>query len=101
MPIRGKLYRFTDTNISNSPTDIGVYALYERGELIYIGKGDGKGGIRSRLRSHKRGDEGRCTQRATSYRRERCSDPSAREVYLQEEYLKRYGRLPRCNDRIG
>ena len=101
MPIRGNLYRFTDTNICNSPTDTGVYALYERGELIYIGKGDGKGGIRARLQSHKRGDEGRCTQPATSYRRERSSNPSAREIYLQEEYLERCGRLPRCNDRIG
>jgi len=101
MPIRGKLHRFTDTNISNSPTDTGVYALYERGKLICIGKGDGKDGIRVRMQSHKRGDEGRCTQRATSYRRERSSNPSVREVYLLEEYLAKHGALPRCNDRIG
>ena len=101
MPIRGNKYRFTDKNISNSPTDIGVYVLYEHRELIYIGKGDGMNGIKSRLRAHKRGDEGRCTQRATSYRRERHRDPSAREVYLLEEFYKRHSRLPRCNERIG
>ena len=101
MPIRGNLYRFTDKNIDNAPTDSGVYTLYRYGELIYIGKAAGIGGIRSRLRSHKRGDEGRCTQRTTSYRRERCRDPLAREIYLQEEYLRKYRRLPRCNDRIG
>ena len=101
MPIRGKLRRFTDKNISNSPRDIGVYVLYERGELIYIGKGDGENGIRSRLQSHKRGDEGRCTQRATSYKRERSKKPLARETYLLKEYYKKHGKLPRCNERIG
>ena len=101
MAIRGKLYRFTERNISSAPTDIGVYALYRHGELIYIGKADSRGGIRSRLLCHKRGDEGRCTQQATSYKRERHSDPLAREIYLQEEYLRKYGGLPLCNDRIG
>lgn len=100
MPIRGKLRRFTDTNISKSPTDIGVYALYERGELIDIGKGDGKDGIRSRLQSHKRGDNP-CTKNATSYRCERNKNPAKREKYLLNEYFEKYGKLPRCNERIG
>ena len=100
MPIRGNLHRSTGSNISNSPRDIGVYALYRR-ELIYIGRADGQGGIRSRLQAHRRGDEGRCTQRANSYRCERHRDPSAREAYLLEEFYERYGRLPRCNERIG
>ncbi len=97
MPIRGNSHRFTDNNISNAPIGNGVYALYRYRELIYIGQG----GIRSRLQSHKRGDEGRCTQSATSYRRERSSNPVAREIYLLEEYHTRHGQLPRCNDRVG
>ena len=101
MPIRGNKCRFTDKNISNSTTDIGVYALYRYRELIYIGKADGMNGIKSRLQAHKRGDEGRCTQRATSYRRERHRDALARETYLLEEFYERYRRLPRCNERIG
>ena len=100
MPIRGNLHRFTDSNISNSPRDIGVYALYRR-ELIYIGRADGQGGIRSRLQAHRRGDEGRCTQRANSYRHERHRDPVERETYLLEEYFDSHGRLPRYNERIG
>jgi len=101
MPIRGTKKRFTDKNISNSPTDSGVYALYRYNELIYIGMGDSVGGIKSRLQSHKKGYEGKCTQNATSYKRERHSDPETREIHLQEEYIRAYGKLPRCNDRVG
>ncbi len=57
--------------------------------------------MRNRLQSHKRGDEGRCIQQATFYRRERHKDPVAREQYLQNEYLQKYGKLPKCNQRIG
>lgn len=101
MPICGNKHRFTDTSISDSPTDIGVYVLYEHLELIYVGKGDGEGGIKSRLQSHKRGDEGKCTKAATSYKAERDKNPSARERYLLKEYFQKHKRLPRCNKRIG
>jgi len=101
MTISGELYSFTDENIDRSPTGIGVYALYGVGELIYIGKAEGQGGIRERLRAHNRGDEGTCTKGASSYRREVCSDPSVREVQLLEEYKRGYRKLPRCNERVG
>lgn len=101
MSISGELYPFTDKNVDGSPTGIGVYALYDVGESIYIGKAEGQGGIRERLRAHKRGDEGTCTKGTSDYRREVCSDPSAREVQLLEEYKRDYGKLPRCNERVG
>ena len=67
MAISGKEYPFTQENVDQSPTDDGVYALYDEGVTIYIGKGDGTNGIRARLQAHKRGDEGKCTQGASHY----------------------------------
>jgi len=101
MPVSGDLYTFNDWNINRSPTGKGVYSLHKGDETIYIGKGDGEDGIRARLQAHKRGDEGPCTESATAYRREVCSNPSSRETELLEEYIRINGRLPRCNKRIG
>ncbi len=100
MPIRGTKHRFTNPHINGSPTDSGVYVLYEYTELIYIGKGDGKEGIRTRLQYHKNKNNP-CTKNATSYCCERSRDPVEREKYLLEEYLEEHGKLPRCNGRIG
>lgn len=98
MPVSGELYTFSEESIVWSPTGKGVYSLHEGDETIYIGMGDGENGIRARLQAHKRGDEGSCTQSATVYRREVCSDPSFRETELLEEYNQINGRLPRCNE---
>lgn len=100
MPIRGKKHRFTDNNISNSPTDNGVYVLSRHGELIYIGKGEGAGGIKSRLQAAKRGDT-RGVKTSTSFQTERSKDATRREQQLLEEYKQKYGKLPRHNNKIG
>lgn len=97
MPITGEKYPFTDKNINNSPQDTGVYALYDGDPTIYIGRASGDNTIRARLQAHKRGDEGKCTQGATDYRREVTSSPVGREQELLEEYKRVYGKLPRCN----
>jgi hypothetical protein len=116
MPITGGKYAFTESNVNKAPAEHGVYALYDntplvtdfsgpfpsmrrhRGELtIYIGRASGDGvTIRSRLKSHYRGDEGLCTVAATHYRREVTSDPIARESELLDEYEEKYSALPRC-----
>jgi len=98
MALSGDRRSFTQENADNSPTDDGVYALYDEGVTIYIGKGDGANGIRTRLQAHKRGDEGSCTKNASHYRREACSNPKARERELLQEYKDANGKLPRCND---
>ncbi|GAI53806.1 unnamed protein product [marine sediment metagenome] len=98
MAISGDKYTFTQENVDRSPTDGGVYALYDGNETIYIGKGDGVNGIRARLQAHKRGDEGSCTQGASHYRREVCSNPQSRERAELQEYQQANGRLPRCNN---
>jgi len=98
MPITGEKYPFTDDNISKSPQANGVYALYDDGTTIYIGRASGDNTIRSRLQAHKRGDEGKCTQGASDYKREVTSTPITRERELLEEYKKAHEKLPRCNE---
>ena len=98
MAISGKEYPFSQKNVDQSPTDDGVYALYDEGVTIYIGRGDGTNGIRARLQAHKRGDEGKCTQGASDYRREVCNNTVTRERKLLQEYKTAHGVLPRCNN---
>ena len=100
MPIRGKKHRFTNGNIAQSPTSDGVYVLSKYGEVIYIGKGEGAGGVRNRLQAAKRGDT-RGVKTATSFQTERSKDAAKREKQLLEQYKNKYGKLPRQNDRIG
>ena len=62
MPITGQKYAFTDKNVNNAPASHGVYVLYDGDVTIYIGRASGEGvTIRSRLKSHKAGNEGPCT----------------------------------------
>ena len=93
------VYPITQKNLNAVPKQAGVYALYEEEELIYIGKAES--GIRTRLQRHVSGEEGQCTQAATHYWREACSNPEVRETELLNSYLTKHGRLPRCNERIG
>lgn len=95
-------YPFLEEVIAYAPNENGVYLLYEGDELIYIGRAVGAFvTIRSRLQAHWRGDEGACTQRATAYGWHICPDGSQLEADLLAAYRQTYGRLPRCNSRIG
>ena len=99
MPITGPLLQFTDYNISVAPDNMGVYALHQDGELTYYGRASSS--IRDRLQSHKSGAEGPCTKAATHFNTELTSAPIAREKELLEEFERQYGRLPKCNERVG
>ncbi len=102
MSINGDIYNFSEENVGMAPNESGVYALYDGNVLIYYGRAQGLGvTIRSRLQDHYFGREGPCTQAATAYKRELTSDPVAREIELLEEHRRLYGRLPRCNERVG
>ena len=98
MAVSGGRYTFTKKNIDRSPTDQGVYSLYNEDKVIYIGRAEGKNGVRECLQRHKRGDEGDCTKDATHYRRHICLNIDTMEkVYLQE-YMRLNGVLPPCNN---
>lgn len=98
MPIRGKKQRFTDTNISNAPNSDGVYGIYRGRELIYIGKGEGKDGIKGRLKAAKRDTRGK---EATSFQVEKSKDAAWREEQVLKQYKRLHGKLPRYNDKVG
>ena len=101
MPISSPRYAFNATMVSGAPPDPGVFALWEKDELIYYGRAQGQGAsIQSRLREHlERRDV--CTANATHYGWEISSNPRAREVELLREYERSHGRLPRCNARAA
>ena len=101
MPVTGKRYDFTKTNVDRAPLDHGVYVLFVGNETIYIGRASGTGvTLRSRLQEHQRGDEGPCTKQAATYSRESHEDAAARELELYREHVATHGRPPRCNDRV-
>lgn len=95
MPITKTLHPFTDQEIDNAPDSQGVYALYEGKEATYYGSSDVS--IRDRLRAHKSGNEGRCTQGAAEFNSEYAADPLAREKELLEDHKRVFGKLPKCN----
>lgn len=89
-------------NVNQVPNRHGVYWLYWRGRLIYIGRAAGFAvSVRSRLHDHMAGREGRCTQVADMFAYEICLNPVARERSLLDGHKRLYGCLPACNDRIG
>ena len=98
MPISRELFPFTGRLVAGAPEEAGVYALWEEGEIIYIGHAQGRGTtIRSRLVDHFTGIVSPCTRRATHYSWEISLRPGAREAELLEEYRTGNARLPRCN----
>lgn len=101
MPISGSLRQASPQNLARVPLRAGIYALYQGGTLIYIGRAQGGGStIRSRLQSHKAGRDGPCTRQFTHYKYETTRADVTRERELLREYRQRHNRLPRCNDRM-
>ena len=95
MPISDPLYRFAHAIVQGAPANAGVYALWQDGEMIYLGRATS---IRERLLEHLERTPLPCTSGATHYSWELSLRPATREVELLELYKKRHGRLPRCND---
>jgi hypothetical protein len=95
--INQRLYRFDAAILQGAPANAGVYALWQDGEMIYLGH---SGSIKASLLVHL---ERRtpCTSRAGYYSWELSLRPAARETELLEEFRQRYGRLPRCNVKTG
>jgi hypothetical protein len=100
MPISGEKYQFSKDNVDAAPNTPGVYVLLnDRGGVIYYGRSTTS--VRSRLQSHYIGNEGVCTKGASSYKREACSNPKAREKQLLDAYVSANGKLPPCNARAA
>ncbi len=95
MPISEPLFRFTAAIVQGAPSNAGLYALWQDGDLIYVGRA---ASIRERLAEHLQGRVCPCAGQATHYSWELSLRPATREVELLEHFKKRHGRLPRCNE---
>jgi hypothetical protein len=95
VPISDPLYRFTNVIVQGAPNNAGLYALWQDGDLIYVGRAVS---IRERLLEHLQGRGCPCAEQATHYSWELALRPATREVELLETFKQRHGRLPRCNE---
>lgn len=89
---------FAEAAVDVSPAVPGVFFLYARGQLIYIGVAVRGSSIREELSSHLHGVHGNCTREATAY----IYEPAADALVLHRKYLEQHrarygGRLPACN----
>ena len=82
--------------VDGAPEEAGVFALWEGGELIYLGRTAPGATIRQRLEEHL---ERRlaCTTRASHYSWELSLRPEARELELLRDFTLQFGALPKCN----
>jgi excinuclease UvrABC nuclease subunit len=98
VPIQDPLYRFTPVIVHGAPENAGLYALWQDGEMIYVGRADS---IRERLLDHLQGKLSTCTRGATHYSWELSLRPVNREAEVLDAFRKRHGRLPRCNEQAA
>jgi hypothetical protein len=101
MPIPGPKYKYTRFIAEGAPDTSGLYALWEEGELVYLGRASYESTIRAHLLEHLAGKVCPCAAGATHYSWELSLQPGNREAQLLQEFRKQYGRLPRCNGAAG
>jgi hypothetical protein len=101
MPIPGPKYQYTRFIAEGAPDTPGLYALWEEGELVFLGRASYESTIRTRLLEHLAGKLCPCAADATHYSWELSLQPGSREAQLLQEFRRQYGRLPRCNDAAG
>jgi hypothetical protein len=92
---------FVSRHVDEAPASPGVFILYRRGRLVYIGLAGPGSSIRERLREHLLGRAGSCTRSATEFDFEASPYP----VSLYRQYFAVYlgtsaGRLPECNEAV-
>jgi hypothetical protein len=89
-------YPFAAYAVTAAPDEPGIYLLWERGELTYIGSTAADATIRSILFEHL-ADPTRCPCRPTHYSWRLARQPKFAEYVLLKDHLARFRSLPRCN----
>jgi hypothetical protein len=97
MPIANPKYRLTNAMLEGAPSEVGLYALWDGDELIYLGRASPSATIRACLVEHFVRRVCPCTAKATHYSWELSLRPAARELEILSEFMTRNGRKPRCN----
>ena len=96
-------YEWSEDNATkNAKEKPAVYELYEKNGLIYIGS---TGDLRERFTKYwnSKFNDDSCKQSTTSYKREYVStkeDAEKKESAYLKAYKDKFGKLPRCNDKI-
>lgn len=96
MPIEGPLYKFVRAMVADAPEGGGIYALWDSGELIYLGRAIGMT-LRQALLRHLEKGHCPCTERATHYSWELSLRAQTRELEVLQQFEARHERRPRCN----
>jgi hypothetical protein len=94
-------YPFNRRMLEGAPDEIGVYALFDSDELIYVGAAHGGMTIRACLLLHQDGALGACTMKATFYAWELTRWPSARSTEILAEYFRLTRKDPRCQSKTA
>jgi hypothetical protein len=98
MPLNAR-WRFTHAALQYAPEEPGVFTLWDRGELIYIGSARRPATLREALLGHLAGANP-CTRTATHYGWQiDCLDPEAAERRFVSSLCDDGRALPRCNRR--
>lgn len=97
MPIDEPKYKFARAMVAGAPEGSGVYALWENGEMIYVGRANGIP-LRQMLLRHLEKGYCSCTERASHYTWELSLRPATRELEVLQDFEARHQRLPRCNE---
>jgi len=97
MPIDEPKYKFVRSLVAGAPESSGIYALWEDGEMIYVGRANGMT-IKEALLRHIEQGHCPCTARATHYSWELSLRPATRELEVLQHFEARHQRLPRCNE---
>jgi excinuclease UvrABC nuclease subunit len=96
------LFPFTELMIRVAPNKPGVYTLFKDRKIVFIGCAEGHDTtIRTYLKDHLTGKNGKCTRRATEYSYEITPESTTRAEELLESYKRQFGKLPECNEGTG
>lgn len=92
-------YSFARKGLELAPQSPGVYALFDEGELIYVGATgvDANRTIHACLGAHVSSPHRSCTRSATHYAWQITISSWAQASQILQHHKDKHGRLPRCN----
>lgn len=98
MPVKDEKKPFTELMLEAIPQRKGVYVLWDRRQIVYVGVGADAGGLYSALTEHLRGERVPEARRIRDFQIEVCSHPVSRQTELIEEHRAAHGSLPAFNE---
>lgn len=99
MLFESKQLPFTDLMIRSITDSPGVYALWNREKLLYIGRTGPDEGLRAALESHARDQHPVTIPCIYDFQYEVHGDPKRRQDEVLRAFRKRAGRLPPYNEK--